>query len=175
MSGNMMLTIAALVLLTTFILSSNKIIVQNKKLDYESEYIITAIGLGQSIIDEAKEKAFDEIAVSGSAVTIAKLTACSNLGAESGEIITSLPDKTTGSINYQSFSKFDDIDDYNNYTRIVTTPRAGNYTIKAQVKYVDQMNPESIASTPTFSKKMTVMVSSPYFDNNVVLNYVFTY
>lgn len=174
MSSNMMLTIGAFVLLTAFILSSNKIIIENKRLDYESEYIISAIGLAQSVIDEAKTKRFDEAANPGVSVTLSSLTALDHLGAEAGEQITSPPDiLTTG--NCQSFYKFDDVDDYNNYTRSVKTPRAGGYLISVKVRYVTLSDPEAESSTKTFAKKMTVSVTSPYIEDPVVLNYIFTF
>jgi hypothetical protein len=173
MSGNMMLTIGVIVLLTLFTLSANKIILQNKISSSESEYIITAIGLAQSVINEAKTKSFDEKVASGSVTSASQLTPSASLGKETGESPVQ-PDVSSSS-TFQSYSKFDDIDDYNGYTRSVSTPRAGGYTVNVAVSYVSETDPETSSSSQTYCKKMTVTVTSPFITIPVKLFYAFTY
>lgn len=173
MSSNMMLTIGAVVLLTLFTLSANKIILQNKMMSSESEYVITAIGLAQSVINEAKTKTFDENSVTGTITSASQLTASASLGNETGE--SPVQPDTSSSNAYQSFSKFDDIDDYDGYKRSVTTPRAGGYLVSVTVDYVNETDPETVSTTQTYCKKMTVSVTSPYITIPVKLYYAFTY
>lgn len=169
----MMLTIGAIMLFAFFMTSANNIMLQNKIQSSESEYIITAIGLGQSIINEAKTKAFDEKTVTGSVTAASQLTAAASLGNDAGEIF-SQPD-ISGTSQFQSFTKFDDIDDFNGYTRSVKTPRAGDYTVTVRVQYINENDPETVNAAQTYSKKMTVTVTSPYITIPVKLYYAFTY
>src|SRR4030067_247285 len=54
------------------------------------------------------------------------------------------------------------IDDFNNYTKIVSAPHAENYNVSCSVQYVNGDNPDQVVTTQTFYKKATVTVSSPY-------------
>ena len=85
MGGTTLLTMAAMVLLSVFILSSNSLIQTNSAFMSEGEYIITAISAGQMLIDEAKTKAFDENTLSAPVGTVKELT--SSLGKEKDEVI----------------------------------------------------------------------------------------
>ena len=84
------------------------------------------------------------------------------------------PDTATES-GVAAFTKFDDLDDYNGYVRLVNTPRAENYRVEAAVSYASVTFPDSSKSTQTFCKKMTVTVTSPFFPQPVILTYAFTY
>ena len=170
MSDNIMLTIGALVLLSSFIITSNSIILENKRQEYESEYMLTAIGIAQSVIDEAKTKAFDEVTnpTNTSTLTI-------SLAPESGESFT-VPEVVAANEVYQSMIKYDDVDDYNGYSRTVNTPRAGGYNVRVSVNYVNETNPDTDSGgSRTFCKKMTVTVTSIYFSAPVRLYYAFIY
>ena len=119
MNSNLMLTIGGLVLLSTLIIAANRFILNQKTLALESEYVMTAISLGQSIINEAKEKSFDNIADTGKVYNVNQLTDFTHFGPDAGEAIP-LPDSLTNS-TYLSALKYNDIDDYNGYSRKVRT------------------------------------------------------
>ncbi len=174
MGVNMLLTIGGIILLSTFILYANGLMFDNVEISSDNEYIITAIALGQSVIDEAKTKAFDENTVSKTVTSPAGLTAVNALGRDgSGEAVSN-PD-TVQEDGAAAFTKFDDIDDYNGYVRWVNTPRAENYSVQAAVTYASETYPDSSKSIQTFCKKMTVTVTSPFFPQPVILTYAFTY
>jgi hypothetical protein len=177
MGSSIYMALAAMVLLSVFILSSNTLIQRNSQIVNESEYLITAISLAQNLLDEAKTKAFDENLVSGSkdiASVLGVLTTV--LGRESSEIFQypDLTDTVTNQI-FNSAKVFNDFDDYNGYTRIVDTKRAESFKVSSIVQYVDPGNPDATKSSPTFCKRMTVIVDSPYLTTPVLLNYAMIY
>ena len=62
---------------------------------------------------------------------------------------------------FQSKPKFNDVDDYNGYTRIVSSPRLGDYTVKDTVYYVSGTDLDSLSNTQTWWKKVEVKVTHP--------------
>ena len=148
-------------------------IVNNKKIAMESEFIITATSLGQSVIEEAKNKAFDEKTLSDTVTVVGSLS--STLGREGSESASvPLPDNLLNN-TFRSAVFYDDIDDYNGYKRIVNTPLSGNDTINVQVAYVNQSSPYAVNANRTWCKKMTVTVTSAFISIPVVLTYIFSY
>jgi hypothetical protein len=183
MGSNMMLTIAAVFLFGLFVVAGNNLMSNNSKVAGQSEYSLTALALAQSIIDEAKAKDFDENSTGGHVVTSpSQLTA--SLGPEPGETIAS-PDTDNGSTGYTSAQRFDDVDDYNGYSRLVNTQRAKGYLVSVQVQYVSEADPESVSGAPTYCKRMNVSVTcadmsdlnrvSSMDDLPIRLSYVFAY
>ena len=192
MGSSIYMTLAAMVLLSVFILSTNSLIQKSSLTVTDSEYFITAISLAQNVIDEAKTKAFDEEFAANKnsdskklADVLKKLTTNINLGRDKGEDTfqyPDLPDTVIGQI-YNSTKLFDDFDDYNGYQRIVNTRRAETFKILSVVEYVDPENPDKTSknSEPTLCKRMTVYVTSPYLKSHggnyetVKLQYAMTY
>ena len=163
----------------------------NTQIASQNEYYITGLALAQSILDEAKTKAFDQNTATkvDTVVPRAGMTSPTLLNHEPGENVPS-PDFLTpanpyGPQNQGYFSavKFNDIDDYNGYSRLVNTPRAENYKLLVTVNYASETFPDSNSAIGTYCKKMTVKVTSPYFpkrgDNGgpdtLSVSYAFTY
>lgn len=174
MGENMLMTIGGIILLSTFVLYANGLIFDNTKISSDNEYAITAISLAQSVIDEAKMKAFDESTIAGPVASADSLTPASMLGRDGTAEAVANPDTPTHS-GAASFAKFDDIDDYDGYVRVVNTPRAENYSVATTVVYASETSPNSTSSTRTFCKRMTVTVTSPYISVPITLSYVFTH
>ena len=191
MGGNMMLTIGAIVLFGMFLSSSNKLMIGNSRIASQNEYYITGLSLAQSIIEEAKTKAFDQNTVNADTIVVSRssLTGSSSLGPGSGETVPSrdtlssvTPYNATNK-GYMSAVRFNDIDDYNRYVRLVNTPRAEGYILNVKVNYATETNPDIPQNTQTYCKKMTVQVTSPYFRNSMynggpdtlTISYAFTY
>lgn len=173
MNSNLMLTIGGLVLLTTLIIAANRFILNHKTLALESEYVMTAISLGQSIINEAKEKSFDQVSDTSKVVSINALTDFAHFSPDAGENIP-LPDSLSNS-TYQSALKYNDIDDYNGYTRRISTTTADDYLATVDVTYASPTYPDSVTTAKTWCKKMTVTVTSSYISIPVRLSYSFMY
>lgn len=191
MGANMMLTIGAILLFGIFLSSTNKLMIGNNQIASQNEYYIAGISLAQSLIDEAKTKAFDENTIGqDTMVAKSKLTAPGSLGKDGAAETFSFPDTAISSApfstaykGYKSISKYDDVDDYNGYSRLVNTTRAEGYRISATVRYGDEVNPDASPGVRSFCKVMVVKVTSPYFrkssDNGgpdtLSLQYAFTY
>jgi hypothetical protein len=184
MGANIILAIGALVIFGTFLSSTNRLMLGNTQIAEQNEYYISAISLAQAVIDEAKTKAFDQKTVNDT-VAIAlvdSLTVFNKLGTEGAaenvpkpDVLFSAAPYTATSPGYKSMYKFNDIDDYDGYSRLVNTPRAEGFTVSVQVKYVDPVNPDIPQPAQTFCKRMKVTVTSPYMLNPVELSYAFTY
>jgi len=94
------LTLVAIAILTTLTLNFNRTTLNQAGTTMNSEGIITGTGLGQSVIEEIKVKAFDEATVTAACSTVTSLTLSNALGPETGETNENL---------------YDDVDDFNNY------------------------------------------------------------
>lgn len=174
MSGNYILTTGALMLLGFFILTNNTIITRNALLEQETSYSLTAIALGQSLIEEVKMKSFDEATISSAISSTSLLTSPVLLGTEGVSESIRLPDTEAGGI-FRAATAYDDADDYNNYRRTVSTPTAGNFSVTSVVTYVDINDPSVVSGVCTWAKKITVTVTNNFMPDYVILEYVFAY
>jgi len=174
MGSNMILTIGALLLFGTFLSSSNRLMTGNTQIATQNEYNMTALALAQSVIDEAKLKSFDEQTVSQSVISPFLLTSAGSLNHDGVAEATPTPDTLTSS-GYSSIKLFDDIDDYNGYTRLVNTPRAEGYHVSVKVVYAGETSPDSTKNSQTYCKNMTVTVTSIFIPQPITLSYAFTY
>ncbi len=150
-TGQMMITIGALMLLTTVILRVNSDFLLSTVQMAESKYELVAISLGTSLIEEAFSKPFDEITANDSLISSPTLLS-SNLGPDAGE---------------DTRAQFDDFDDYNNYVEYTagdTTLLSADFKITSKVYYV---NPPSLtaAGTKTYFKRIEVEVTSRFIND----------
>ena len=191
MGANMILTIGAVLLFGTFLSITNKLMIGNNQIASQNEYYITGISLAQSIIDEAKTKSFDQKTVSGSVSSRSSLTSPDSLGRDGlseqsvpvvDTLTAAVPYSTSGK-GYLSSVRFNDIDDYKGYSRIVNTPRSEGYKLRVTIGYVSETCPDSSSASKTYAKKMIVKVTSPFFPklgenggpDTLSISYGFTY
>jgi hypothetical protein len=161
MSGtNSFLTIGAMALLALISLRFNSTLLQNRTTEIENKVYLTAFSLADDLIEEIKQKAFDEQTVEWKAITTEQLTNIDAFGVVyPGE---------------NSVSDFDDIDDYHNYSRPISLPHVENYMVTSTVDYVSASDQDQVSNTQTYFKRVTVRVTSPYLSNPVKLAFVFT-
>jgi hypothetical protein len=192
MGANMMLTIGSILIFGLFLSTSNKMMTGNSQIAAQNEYYVAGLSLAQSVIDEAKSKAFDEKTIDSIRTTPAAMTAVGSLGKEGGEAVpatdtlSSLAPYSAANKGYMSAVRFDDVDDYNRYTRLVNTPRAEGYRLSVSINYASDTCPDSAKNIRTFCKRITVKVTSPYFreigqaggkaiPDTLNISYAFTY
>ncbi len=167
-TGQVLLIIAALVVLSFVTLAINSMLLSKTTTILQSEAHLTAISIAQSMIDEIMVAAYDS-ATDGKRVypgQETKLTPSVYLGPETNTIpseisavtIPELPDTT---IAYKSATKYNDIDDYNNYKRYYYSPSLGTFTVVDTVFYVLFTDPNTKSNTQTFFKKVVVTVRHP--------------
>ena len=150
------LTIGGLLLFSLTSLRFNSAILDTSTADIQNKVYLTAFSLADDMIEEIKVKGFDETTLPFPTSNPASLTQV--LGPETGEV----------------YPDFDDVDDFNGYTRNVDEPHAEGYVVSCVVQYVKGNDPDEVSSTQTFYKKATVTVSSPYMDHDVSLSFIFT-
>jgi len=160
MGFNQYLSIGAMALLALISLRFNTTLLENRTTEVENKIYLTAFSLADDLIEEIKQKAFDEQTVDWRAITADKLTPFSSFGPiDDGE---------------NSVINFDDIDDYHGYQKSVSLPHVENYSVMSTVDYVSASNPDVTSSVQTFFKRITVRVTSPYLSHAVRLSFVFT-
>jgi hypothetical protein len=157
-TGQTMLTLAAMVLLSFLILRVNNLFLQTTTTLNTTKFDVLAYSLAQSMIQEIEANAFDQNTVS--AVVSATSGLSTVLGPETGE----------------TYATFNDIDDYDNYTRIDTVPKNSGvvFNTKCIVDYVTSAAPDVITATPTWNKRITVYVTSPFMIQNALTNQYYT-
>lgn len=159
MNINTMLAMGALVIFSMISLNFNGVVMQNLTNEIDNKVFLTAFSLADDLIEEIKLRAFDQKTVVFSAINKEQLTASASLGPDSGEV---------------SVNMFNDIDDFKGYSKNISLPHAENYTVTANVYYVQENNQQQISTTQTFYKRVDVKVNSRFMSSDVVLSFVFT-
>ncbi len=155
----MLLTIGAMVLLSTIMLRVNTVNFNSDSIRAEAQYGMLATSIATSIIEEAKGLAFDENTDTISVSNINDLTSAAALGKESGE----------------TYETFNDFDDFDGYTKTDTTLHSAIFNIKCKVDYVDPSNINVPSFSNTWHKKITVLVSSPSMRDTIRESSIYSY
>jgi hypothetical protein len=136
----------------------NSSALENATVEVENKVYLTAFSLADDLIEEIKQKAFDAATVKFPTTNPSDLTPANSLGHGYWEV----------------YPNYNDIDDYNGFTKTISVPHAENYNVSCQVCYVSETNPNTKVMTQTFYKKTEVTVTSPYLKNPVKLSFIFT-
>ena len=166
-TGQLLLVVGALALLSTLALSINSTILNAYVVSYDSEATIDAISIGQTMVDEIMKMSFDSITVTSKTITDpSQCTPAARLGVDLDSEKT-VPAYETAP--FTSDSLFNDVDDYNHYSRIVSTPHLGNFTVTDTVFYVTDGSLNTPSATQTWFKKVIVTVKHPNLYTPVVV------
>ncbi|MCF8241340.1 MAG: hypothetical protein K9J16_08125 [Melioribacteraceae bacterium] len=155
-TGQMMLTLGAMVLLTLLIMRMNNIFLSTGTVVMESKFEVLAVSLATSMIEEATSKAFDE---NTKEATVDYSNELSAIGPDLGE----------------TYELFDDFDDYHNYSRIDSTLPSATFNVSSIVDYINPSNPNLTTGSKTWHKKITVTVSSPSMIDSIKMSSIFSY
>jgi hypothetical protein len=158
-TGQMLLALGAVILLSMLSLRINNTTISTQSTIVNSKMGLMAVSIAQSVIEEANNKAFDEISISAFVSDLNKLTLPTQLKAESGE----------------KYPDFDDFDDYNNFNRTDTIPTADIFKVKCKVYYIDPSAPNVPVSTRGWHKKIDVSVISETMRDTIKISSVFSY
>jgi len=156
-------TIGAIALFSLISVRFNSTVLENITVEVENKIYLTAFSLADDLIEEIKQKAFDEETVVFRSINPEELTPSNNFAPSFRD-----PGETS------SPTTWDDIDDYNGYTKSISLPHAEGFQVTSQVEYVSASNPDLASLTQTFFKRITVRVTSAYLRNPVRLSFVFT-
>jgi hypothetical protein len=149
-----MLALGALVLLTLTSLRFNGSLLETTTAEIENKVYLTAFSLADDLIEEIKNKPFDAATINVSMASLSALTPPSGFGTNTKER--------------------NDIDDYHNYSRLISAPHAEDYLITCVVEYVMENDQDVVSTTATFYKRVTVTVSSPFLRLPVNLSFIFS-
>jgi len=149
-TGQSLLSIGALLLLSLTILRVNNSILTTDTVMQDSKFGILATSIATSLIEKASKKAFDANTFGNAVSSLSALTPASGLGLGGGE---SAPDSCN------------DFDDFDGYTAQITNLPSAVFNVSCQVCYVNPTNPDGKLNTQSWHKKMTVTVSSPNIGN----------
>lgn len=164
-TSDLLFMMAAMVLFSILVSNSNRVFVRNNVMMVESGVEINAIAMAQSIIDEARTKAFDRATVGASN----ELGDAGTLTA--GQIPSGFtPVVSLGPDPGETYPNFNDFDDYHNLN-LTRTNGYGDFLIRARVIYTTAANPSIGAGTPTIMKRLEVTVTSDLLPNSVTLSY----
>ena len=152
------LSLGALLLISLISLRFNSAVLENSTIETENKVYLTAFSLANDLIEEIKMKAFDAATVKFPTTDPSVLTSPYSLG----------------HADYEVYPNFNDIDDFNDYSRTIDAPHAENYSVRCNVYYVSEYNPDFKVMTQTFYKRVDVTVISPYMKNNILLSFIFT-
>jgi len=156
-TGQMLLVLGALIILSMTSMGVNTMIINKTETMLDAEAGLEATSLAQTMIDEVMTKSYDNATVTEKVYHEADLTDAEGLGCSSTERYNvPQPDTTLKSMKY-----YNDVDDYHGYTRVFSTPLMGKFTIKDTVFYVIEANPDQKSLGETFHKKVVVTVTHP--------------
>jgi hypothetical protein len=151
-----MFALGAMIIFGMISLRFNSSVLQNNTFEIENKIYLTAFSLADDLIEEIKQKSFDEKTIDFQAIAAGQLTAHGSLGKEVSE----------------SWPNFDDIDDYDGYSKSINLPHAEGYSVTSMIRYVDASGTE--LTTQSYFKKATVTVSSEYLSYPVTLSFIFS-
>lgn len=164
-SNQLLLIVAALAILITLQLAINGSLIRSYVGDLDNEATIDATAIGEAMVDEIVAKSFDVKTKNTTIYNLSFLTRSDSLGRDAGDSSAVANEREP----FRSRLGFDDVDDYNKYTRIVTSPRLGDFHVKDTVYYVGGANYDSTTNTQTFYKKIVVKVTHPNLLNAVTV------
>ena len=159
-TGQMLMVLGALMLLSLVALSVNSMLVNKTSTMLETEADLNAVSLAQSMLDEILADSYDAATASGTKVyDSTEFTSASGLGPNSTEASNvPLPEPPDTVVSYKSLKYYNDVDDYNGYKRVAFASSMGPFSIIDSVYYVSESNPDQKSTTQTFYKKVVVTV-----------------
>jgi hypothetical protein len=163
-TGQMLMVLGALVLLSLVALSINAMLVNKTTTMLEVESHLDAISLGQSMLDEILTKPYDAVVANGVTKIFdsSGFTASGGLGPSGAEgSSVPLPEPPDTAVAFKSLKYYNDVDDYNGYKRLAYTNALGTFSIIDTVYYVSETDPRVRSTPQTFFKKIVVTIRHP--------------
>jgi len=155
-TGQMLITLAALMLLSLVILRVTNGFLYTDDVLIDSKLGVLGVSIATSMMEEATGKAFDENSDSGTVLGLNDLT---SIGPESGE----------------SYADFDDFDDYDGLVKYDNTMPVATYKIECKVNFVIPANLDSYSAAKTWHKKLDIRVTTPASQDTIEMSTIYSY
>lgn len=174
--GQTMITMGMFVLLVMSVISANRMLVQNAEVGFQIEALAESATLANDLFSEAQSKLFDKYVdttrTDQTPSEFSDPTATTGWGPSNAEklAVGTLPDSSYIG-HYKSIAAYDDVDDYNGYSRIVDADtangiRIGGFKLTVRVFYVDPNNLDLAVTFRTNVKRIEIDVEHhPYMDD----------
>jgi hypothetical protein len=144
--GQTMITMGMFVLLVMSVISANRMLLQNSESNLENEALTESATIANDIFQEAESKKFDKFAdetgTQDTSVFSPPKQGANEWGPSAIEAAAVPLRDNSSSGQYRSIDAYDDVDDYNGYTRIVNADSANGirldgFLVSVRVFYVD--------------------------------------
>jgi len=171
--GQTLLSAAALVLLTVLVVNAHRLVVYSSDEIVKAEARDMAVNVAQSLLNEISRKKFDEKALPYPYPyqPPTDFTAAAALGPEGTEPVSPLPDKVDSAGSFMSNAKFNDVDDYHRYSRLVNTELVKALRCTVTVTYQIHRDSSRVQTAPpsyrTHIKRVVVMVTHSSFSDTL--------
>lgn len=165
-TGQMMLTIAAFMLLGIVSLNFRSANFQSEDVLDGNEYTQKGVAIGRSLMEEIKSKVFDQKLVTAKIVRVTDFSSC-------------------GPATTEKYPNFPDVDDFHGSvfrspapgtTPTNTTPKClwdtWGYTVSVRVQFVWPTSPNVETTTRTFAKRVQLRISNEFSQDTVVMSYI---
>jgi len=157
-TGQMLLTMGALLLLSTMILRFNRSVLTSDEVMYNSKFNVLASSLCTSLIEEARGKAFDQNSDTASVSTTNQLS--DTLGPELGE----------------TYDTYNDFDDFNGFVKVDSTMPSAIFYATAKVVYITtSSNSVNVSANRTWNKMITVTIMSSSMKDPITMSSTYSY
>jgi hypothetical protein len=157
-TGQTILTIVAIVLLGTNVVSVNRTFTQHGVVLQQTEIGLFGVSLATSVLEEARSKAFDRYSLIGFPQNLTQLTPVDSLGPEPGELR----------------ADWNDFDDYNTLRDTVRIPDVDTFYRWATVCYVDTTDPNIVRNFRTWQKRLNVFIKGQNSNDTLQMSYLFS-
>jgi len=162
-NSQMLLILGATAIFSFITINSHRTVLSAADLRLDTEQVITASEIAETMINEIKSKAFDEAVTDSNTVeNVTEFTLYMGPG-------------------YSEYpGHYDDVDDYitdnkKNRPVIVNTPRTGQFTATVEVKYVRPEQPKTVSAIQTRMKRIRISVTAKRLSKAVVLDSFVSY
>jgi len=156
-TGQMLLSLGALIFLSTIVLRFNRAVLTSDEVMYNSKFNVLAASLCTSLIEEARGKAFDQETDSAVVTKVDQLS--TTLGPDFGE----------------TYETFNDFDDFNGFVKVDSTMPSAVFYVTSKVTYVEANNILNILTKRSWHKMITVTVMSSSMKDPVQMSSTFSY
>ncbi len=169
-TGQMLITIGAIFLLSMVILNINRGLITTNTTMIDNRYGILGVSLATSTIEKATGKAFDENTDSVSVNSVNSLTNVNQLGLDNSESRN----------NPDGFNDFDDYDCYRTNPKVDSLEFEGTgrkilFHTYCRVDYVSSSNPNTRINQRGWHKRIIVSVISPGMTDTIKMSSVYGY
>jgi hypothetical protein len=194
--GQTMITMGMFVLLVMSVISANRMLVQNAETGLQTEALAESATIANDVFQEVQGQLFDHLVDTSRSdqtqTEFSSPTGGSPVNSEWGPsnaeraAVGAMPD-AAGSGQYRSITAFDDVDDYNGYSRTVDVDtlngiRLGGFVVHVRVMYVDPNQPPDpdtkdlkVVDYQTFMKRIEVDVEHPQYLSKITYKSVMSY